>query len=109
SSPEGRRAAQQGRKPEWRKTSMTIRSIRPCLTFAERAEEAIDFYVSLFENSRVIDKVRSEGGPVPKGQLLHATFVLAGQEYTAIDGRPSFNLTDDFSLVAGCLHTAALE
>jgi len=88
---------------------MTIRSIRPCLTFAERAEEAIDFYVSLFENSRVIDKVRSEGGPVPKGQLLHATFVLDGQEYTAIDGGPSFNFTDGFSLVASCETQAEID
>jgi predicted 3-demethylubiquinone-9 3-methyltransferase (glyoxalase superfamily) len=73
------------------------------LTFKERAEEAINFYVSLFGNSRVLSAMRSDGSsPIPKGQLLHATFQLDGQEYTAFDGGPSFSFTEAFSLVVTC-------
>lgn len=81
---------------------MTIRTTRPCLTFAGRAAEAVDLYVSLLPNSRVIERTVSEGGPIPAGQLLHARFVLDGQEYTAFDGGPQFSFTTGFSLVATC-------
>jgi predicted 3-demethylubiquinone-9 3-methyltransferase (glyoxalase superfamily) len=78
-------------------------SVRPCLTFKDRAEEAVNFYVSAFPNSRVVSMLRSDGtSPVPKGQLLHASFVLDGQEYTAFDGGSHFAFTEAFSLVATC-------
>lgn len=80
-----------------------MQRIRPCLTFSDRAEEAINFYVSLFRNSRVLSIVRSDGsGPIPEGKLLHSSFELDGQEYTAFDGGPSFSFTEGFSLVATC-------
>jgi predicted 3-demethylubiquinone-9 3-methyltransferase (glyoxalase superfamily) len=73
------------------------------LTFKDRAEEAINFYVSLFRNSRVLDVLHSDGnGPLPEGSVLHATFQLDGQEYTAFDGGPSFSFTEAFSFVATC-------
>jgi predicted 3-demethylubiquinone-9 3-methyltransferase (glyoxalase superfamily) len=73
------------------------------LTFRDRAEEAINFYVSLFRNSRVLNVLRSDGSsPVPQGKLLHATFQLDGQEYTAFDGGPAFAFTEAFSLVVTC-------
>jgi predicted 3-demethylubiquinone-9 3-methyltransferase (glyoxalase superfamily) len=86
-------------------------SVRPCLTFRERAEEAVNFYVSVFPNSRVVSMLRTDGnlestleakGGMPKGSLLHASFVLDGQEYTAFDGGPAFAFTEGFSLVATC-------
>src|SRR5437868_14950919 len=46
--------------------------------------------------------LRSEGGPIPKGSVLHATFTLDGHEYTAFDGGPSFSFTEAFSFVATC-------
>jgi predicted 3-demethylubiquinone-9 3-methyltransferase (glyoxalase superfamily) len=73
------------------------------LTFRDRAEEAINFYVSLFRNSRVLNVLRSDGSsPIPQGKLLHATFQLDGQEYTAFDGGPAFAFTEAFSLVVTC-------
>lgn len=84
-----------------KKTS--VRSIVPCLVFRDQAEEAINFYVSVFKNSRVVSIVRSEReGPVPKGKVLHATFELDGREFTAFDGGPSFSFSEAFSLVATC-------
>jgi predicted 3-demethylubiquinone-9 3-methyltransferase (glyoxalase superfamily) len=73
------------------------------LTFSDRAEEAVNFYVSLFRNSKVLSLLRSDGkGPIPAGTLLHATFQLDGREFTAFDGGPSFSFTDGFSLVVTC-------
>ena len=80
-----------------------VLTVRPCLTFNEKAEEAINFYVSLFRNSKVLNLLRSDGsGPLPEGTLLHATFQLDGQEYTAFDGGPAFSFTEAFSLVVTC-------
>ena len=52
--------------------------IRPCLTFVDRAEEAVKLYVSVFPNSKIVSmqRVESDGGPIPKGKLLNATFQL---------------------------------
>jgi predicted 3-demethylubiquinone-9 3-methyltransferase (glyoxalase superfamily) len=80
-----------------------VQSVRPCLTFKDHAEEAVNFYVSVFPNSRVLSILRSDGnGPLPKGSLWHASFELDGQEYTAFDGGPSFSFTEAFSFVATC-------
>jgi predicted 3-demethylubiquinone-9 3-methyltransferase (glyoxalase superfamily) len=70
------------------------------LVFKERAEEAVNFYVSLFDNSKVVSMVRSEGSEkMPKGTLMHATFELNGREYTAFDGGPSFSFSEGISLM----------
>jgi predicted 3-demethylubiquinone-9 3-methyltransferase (glyoxalase superfamily) len=80
-----------------------VQSVRPSLTFKEGTEEAVNFYVSLFPNSRVLSMLHSDGNsPLPKGSVLHASFELDGQEYTAFDGGPSFNFTEAFSFVATC-------
>src|SRR5439155_16222092 len=80
-----------------------MKSVRPCLTFKDRTEEAVNFYVSLFPNSKVVSLLRATaGGPLPEGSVLHASFVLDGQEYTAFDGGPSFSFTEAFSFVATC-------
>jgi len=81
----------------------SVQSVRPCLTFKERTEEAINFYVSLFKNSRVLSVLHSDGnGPLPKGSVLHARFQLDGQEYTAFDGGMPFSFTEAFSFVVTC-------
>ena len=80
-----------------------VQSVRPSLTFKERTEEAVNFYVSLFPNSKVLSLLRAEAnGPIPEGSVLHASFQLDGQEYTAFDGGPSFTFTEGFSFVATC-------
>jgi predicted 3-demethylubiquinone-9 3-methyltransferase (glyoxalase superfamily) len=85
------------------------KSITPCLAFADRAEEAVTFYVSVFKDSRIVNIVRSDGGPVPKGTLLHATFELGGREYTAISGGPTFAFSQGISLVATVDSQAELD
>jgi len=80
-----------------------VQNVRPSLTFKEGTEEAVNFYVSLFPNSKVVSLLReTAGGPLPEGSVLHASFVLDGQEYTAFDGGPSFSFTEAFSFVATC-------
>jgi predicted 3-demethylubiquinone-9 3-methyltransferase (glyoxalase superfamily) len=87
-----------------------VQSVRPCLTFKEGAEEAVNLYVSVFPNSRVLSMMRSDGnGPLRKGSLWHASFELDGQEYTAFDGGPSFAFTEAFSFVATCETQAELD
>jgi predicted 3-demethylubiquinone-9 3-methyltransferase (glyoxalase superfamily) len=78
--------------------------IKPCIVYVDRAEEAIDFYVSIFPNSKVLSIQRSEsdGGPIPKGKVLGATFQLDGREYLTFDGGPSFTFTEGFSLMVNC-------
>jgi predicted 3-demethylubiquinone-9 3-methyltransferase (glyoxalase superfamily) len=81
----------------------TVRSIVPCLTFKDQAEEAVNFYVSVFANSRITSLVRSDmDGPVPKGKVLNAAFELNGREYTAFDGGDHFKFSEAVSLVATC-------
>ncbi len=80
-----------------------VQNVRPSLTFKEGTEDAISFYVSLFPNSKVVSLLRATaGGPLPEGSVLHASFMLDGQEYTAFDGGPSFSFTEAFSFVATC-------
>ena len=80
-----------------------MQSVRPCLTFADKAEEAINLYVSLIKNSKVLSVMRSDGkSPIPEGRVLHASFQLDGQEYTAFDGGSEFFFSYGFSMVATC-------
>jgi predicted 3-demethylubiquinone-9 3-methyltransferase (glyoxalase superfamily) len=84
--------------------------ITPCIVYKDRAEEAINFYVSLFPNSRVVSIQHSEAdAPIPKGKVLGATFVLDGREYTAFDGGPSFSFTEGFSLMVQCKTQAEID
>ncbi len=80
-----------------------MQGIRPCLTYDGQAEEAINLYVSVFKNSKVVSMIRSDGnGPIPEGKVMHATFELDGREYTAFDGGPTFTFSEGFSMVATC-------
>ena len=78
--------------------------VRPSLTFKNQTEEAVNFYVSLVPNSKVVNILHSglDSPEMPKGSVLHAEFLLDGQEYTAFDGGEQFEFTDAFSLVATC-------
>ena len=77
--------------------------IRPCIVYKDRTEEAVNFYVELFPNSRIIEIQRSEAeGPIAKGKVMGATFVLDGREYLAFDGGPTFNFSEGVSLMVTC-------
>jgi predicted 3-demethylubiquinone-9 3-methyltransferase (glyoxalase superfamily) len=79
------------------------KKITTFVTFDGRAEEAVDFYTSTFENSRILSTTRYEpGGPGPEGELMSATFELAGEEFMALNGGSSFAFAQGISLFVDC-------
>jgi predicted 3-demethylubiquinone-9 3-methyltransferase (glyoxalase superfamily) len=77
--------------------------ITPFLWFDDNAEEAINFYTSIFKDSKVVNISRyGESGPGPKGSLMTATFQLHGQEFMALNGGPMFKFTEAISLFVKC-------
>jgi len=80
-----------------------MQKITPFLWFDGKAEEAINFYISIFKNSKVVSINRwGEGSPFPKGQVMSATFELDGQQFYAIDAGPQFKFTEAISLFVNC-------
>ena len=80
-----------------------MQGLRPHLGFSEKGEEAINFYCSLIPNSRVINVQRyGEGGPLPAGSLMWATFELDGREFSAFDGGPPFKFAEGYSMFVTC-------
>jgi predicted 3-demethylubiquinone-9 3-methyltransferase (glyoxalase superfamily) len=80
-----------------------MQKITPFLWFDNNAEEAMNFYVSVFKNSRVINSGRyGEGAPMPKGTFMVGTFSLDGQEIMVLNGGPHYKLSPAFSLVINC-------
>lgn len=77
--------------------------IIPNLWFDTEAEEAAEFYTSIFENSRILDVSRSgEGGPGPAGTAMVVRWEIDGQEFVGINGGPIFNFTEAVSLQVPC-------
>lgn len=84
--------------------------IRTCLWFDHEAEEAANFYVSLFPNSRIIDIAHyNEAGPGKPGSVLMVTFQLAGVEYLALNGGPIFKFTEAISISVDCADQAEVD
>jgi predicted 3-demethylubiquinone-9 3-methyltransferase (glyoxalase superfamily) len=78
-------------------------SITPFLWFEDNAEQAIEFYVSLFPGSKIKEVSRwGDGAPLPKGTLMSATFELEGRSYMALNGGPTYRLNPAFSLFVSC-------
>ena len=85
-------------------------AIRPCIVFNDRCEEAINHYVSVFPNSKILSLTRSASeAPIPKGKVLNATFQLDGREYLAFDGGPTFKFSEGFSLMVTCETQAEVD
>jgi len=77
--------------------------IKPFLWFDYQAEEATNFYVSIFKNSRVLSIARyGEAGPGPKGSVMSVTFELAGLPFGALNGGPLFKFNEAISLFVDC-------
>ena len=77
--------------------------ITPFLWFDSNAEEAVEFYLSIFKNSRRLDRtVATEYGHVPKSKVLTIAFELDGQKFTALNGGPLFHFTEAISFVVRC-------
>lgn len=80
-----------------------MQKIVPFLWFDGTAEEAMNFYVSIFKNSKVGKVTRyGEAGPGPKGTVMVATFELEGQEFIALNGGPQFKFTEAISFSVNC-------
>ena len=80
-----------------------MQKITPFLWFDGHAEEAMNFYVSIFKNSKVLEVTRyGEAGPGPKGTVMSATFQLEGQNFYALNGGPQFSFTPAISFFVNC-------
>ena len=77
--------------------------ITPFLWFDSNAEEAVNFYLSVFKNSRRLGEMRNTHGMSgPKGSILTVSFELDGQKFTALNGGPLFKFTEAISFVVRC-------
>ena len=80
-----------------------VQKITPFLWFNNEAEEAAQFYTSVFKNSKLGDISRyGEEGPGPKGTVMVATFQIEGQAFMALNGGPQFKFTPAVSFVVSC-------
>jgi predicted 3-demethylubiquinone-9 3-methyltransferase (glyoxalase superfamily) len=80
-----------------------MQKITPFLWFDGKAEEAANFYVSIFKNSKIMSVGRyGEAGPGPKGSAMSVTFQLDGQDFFALNGGPHFTFTPAISFFVNC-------
>ena len=80
-----------------------MQKITPFLWFDGKAEEAANFYVSIFKNSKIGTVNRyGDHGPGPKGSVMIATFELDGENFIALNGGPQFKFTPAISFVVNC-------
>lgn len=87
-----------------------MQKITPFLWFDDNAEEAVNFYVSIFKNSKITDIARyGEGGPGKPGQVMTMAFQLEGQNFLALNGGPEFNFTEAISFYVDCADQAEVD
>ena len=80
-----------------------MQKITPFLWFDNKAEEAVNFYTSIFKNSKIVNITHyGEVGPGPKGSVMIVVFQLNGQEFIALNGGPAFKFNEAISLVVNC-------
>jgi predicted 3-demethylubiquinone-9 3-methyltransferase (glyoxalase superfamily) len=87
-----------------------MQKITPFLWFDDKAEEAVNFYTSIFKNSKIGSISRyGEGGPGVKGEVMSATFEIEGQEFTALNGGPIFQFSPAISFFVHCETQAEVD
>jgi len=87
-----------------------MQKITPFLWFDHQAEEAMNFYVSVFKNSKVLSVNRyGDAGPGPKGSVMTASFELDGQVFTALNGGPVYKFSPAISFVVHCETQAEVD
>jgi len=80
-----------------------VQKITPFLWFDGKAEEAMNFYVSVFKNSKIVRIARyGEGGPGTRGTVMTGTFLIEGQEFIALNGGPQFTFSPAISFLVNC-------
>ncbi|MBI5304933.1 MAG: VOC family protein [Chloroflexi bacterium] len=84
-------------------TKNNQKKIAPFLWFDDQAEEAANFYVSIFDNSKIVSTTRyGEGGPGPKGRVMTVEFELDGQGFIGLNGGSQFKFTEAISFSVSC-------
>ncbi len=87
-----------------------MQKITTFLWFDDQAEEAVNFYTSLFQDAKILEVNRySDAGPGPAGQVMVINFQLVGQEFTALNGGPQFKFNEAISLVVNCETQAEVD
>jgi predicted 3-demethylubiquinone-9 3-methyltransferase (glyoxalase superfamily) len=91
-----------------------MQKITPCLWFDDNAEEAVNFYTSLFKNSKIASiahygEAGSAASGRPKGSVMTIVFQLEGQEFMALNGGPHFKFTPAISLIVNCKTQAEVD
>jgi predicted 3-demethylubiquinone-9 3-methyltransferase (glyoxalase superfamily) len=85
-------------------------NITPFLWFDNNAEDAMNFYVSIFPDSKILEVSRyGDGGPGPKGTVMVATFELSGKRFLALNGGPVFQFTEAVSFVIDCANQEEVD
>src|SRR5256714_9441826 len=85
------------------KGSIEMQKIVPFLWFNGQAEEAANFYISIFKNSKILNISRSgDAGPGPKGSVMSATFELNGERFIALNAGPQFTFSPAVSFFVNC-------
>ncbi len=80
-----------------------VQKITPFLWFDNNAEEAVKFYMSIFNNSKITHTSRyGDAGPGPKGQVMVMSFELEGQHFSALNGGPIYKFTEAISFLVLC-------
>lgn len=80
-----------------------MQKITPFLWFDSQAEEAANFYVSIFKNSKIVSIARyGKSGPGPEGGVMTVEFLLDGQKFVALNAGPRFKFTEAISFVVNC-------
>jgi predicted 3-demethylubiquinone-9 3-methyltransferase (glyoxalase superfamily) len=87
-----------------------MQKISPCLWFDNQAEEAVNYYLSIFKNSKIKTISRyGEAGPGPKGSVMVVSFELDGVECIALNGGPVFKFSEAVSLAISCRTQAEVD
>ena len=87
-----------------------MQKITPFLWFNNNAEDAVNFYTSIFKNSKVGTVTRyGDAGPGPKGSVMTASFQIEGQEFVALNGGPVYQFTPAISFVVNCETQAEVD
>ncbi len=91
-------------------TPASTHRITPFLWFDANAEEAVEFYLSIFKNSRRVSELRNPGhAPGPKDSVLTLSFELDGQPFTALNGGPAHTFNEAVSFVVHCATQAEVD
>jgi predicted 3-demethylubiquinone-9 3-methyltransferase (glyoxalase superfamily) len=87
-----------------------MQKITPFLWFDHSAEQAVNFYISLFKNSKILSISRyGKGAPGPEGTVMSVNFQLEGQDFIALNGGPVYSFTPAISFFVDCATQAEVD